>query len=124
MEQICKYESCTNPVVQNDRGGPRRLFCNEKCTRKQAVTDKRRRIKLKVVEYLGGQCQRCGWDEHPAGLVAHHYNPAIKSFGISLGNTKSWAKMEPELDKCILLCQNCNVVIHATNDPFWIYIPA
>lgn len=122
--KICKYETCNNEVVQAPGGHARRLFCNEKCTRKQAVADKRRRLKLQAMDYLGGECIRCGWNEHPAGLVPHHVDPSEKEFSIGSGATKAWAKIEMELDKCYLLCQNCHATIHATRDPNWVVIPS
>ena len=111
----CKWHLCENEVPKSNGTRPR-FFCNEKCRRKQAVHDKRKRLKLQVLEYLGSRCARCGWDECPDGLAAHHIDPVIKSFGIG-GITRSWEKIKMECDKCVLLCHNCHSVVHATKDP-------
>lgn len=83
------------------------------------VSERRRTLKKMIIEYMGGKCFRCGWDDHPAGLVPHHVDPSKKSFSLGSGNTYSWAKIEPECKKCILLCQNCHSVIHAIHDDFY-----
>jgi 5-methylcytosine-specific restriction endonuclease McrA len=114
----CKFEPCDNEVPPSSNG--RRLFCNERCTRKQAVTDKRHRNKKKMVDYLGGSCQRCGYVGHDAAMVPHHVKPSEKEFSLGQGNIKAWARLEEELKKCVLLCQNCHATVHATKDPEWI----
>lgn len=38
-------------------------------------------------------------------------DPTQKDFGIS-GTTKSFEKLKPELDKCVLLCANCHGEVH------------
>lgn len=85
-------------------------------TNNQSVSNRRRSLKLNLIEFLGGSCVRCGWSEHPAGLVAHHVNPSKKLFGIGSGLTKSWGSVKEEAKKCILLCQNCHSVVHAIKE--------
>ena len=72
-----------------------------------------------IVEFMGGKCLRCNYDEHQAALVAHHVNPSKKSFQISTGRTLKWTSFQEECKKCILLCQNCHAVVHATNEEFF-----
>lgn len=69
------------------------------------------KIKKKAVEYKGGKCQICGYNKCMRALTFHHIDPKTKSFGIS-GAYKSWERLKPELDKCILVCQNCHAEIH------------
>lgn len=69
------------------------------------------KTKLKAIEYKGGKCQICGYNKSIRALTFHHVNPEEKSFGIS-GGTRSFEKLKSELDKCILLCQNCHAEIH------------
>lgn len=77
------------------------------------VSEQRRRVKLQCIEYKGGKCQRCGYDKCPGALTFHHLDPSQKDFGISSnGVSRSFAKAKPELDKCILVCQNCHSEIH------------
>jgi len=63
------------------------------------------RRRAKVIDYLGGICAKCGSLE---SLEFDHVNPEQKSFSVGTVLTHSWAKIEPELKKCQLLCQNCH----------------
>lgn len=81
--------------------------------RKQAVTNIRKRNKLKIVEYKGGKCEICGYDKCIDALEFHHLKPEEKEFGLSNGNTVSFEKMKREADKCIMVCANCHREIHA-----------
>lgn len=69
------------------------------------------KTKLKAIEYKGGKCQICGYNKCVRSLQFHHLDPNEKDFGIS-GGTKSFEKLKPELDKCILVCANCHGEIH------------
>lgn len=69
------------------------------------------KAKLKAIFYKGGKCQLCGYNKSIRALQFHHLNPEEKDFTIS-GGTKSFEKMKPELDKCILVCSNCHAEIH------------
>jgi hypothetical protein len=81
--------------------------------RKDAVIDIRRRNKIKLVEYKGGKCERCGYDKCIDALEFHHLNPDEKDFGLSCGDTRSLEKLKKEVDKCIMVCANCHREIHA-----------
>ncbi len=86
----------------------------------QLVSERRRKLKKMIVNYMGGRCARCGWDEHQAGLVPHHVNESKKSFALSSdGVPRKWETIEAECKKCILLCNNCHNVIHAIKEPYW-----
>ena len=69
------------------------------------------KTKLKAIEYKGGKCQICGYNKCIRSMQFHHLNPNEKDFGIS-GGTKSFQRIQPELDKCILVCANCHGEIH------------
>ena len=75
---------------------------------------RRKMLKTKAVEHLGGKCNRCGYDKCVEALEFHHKDPAQKDFGISRsGNTRGWNKIKAELDKCELVCANCHREIHS-----------
>jgi hypothetical protein len=74
--------------------------------------DKYRAVKQKAVEYLGGCCVRCQYNECNAALDFHHLDPSEKDFSFA-GSHKLWETVKPELDKCILLCSNCHREYHA-----------
>ena len=80
----------------------------------RAVHKRRKKIRLMAVEYKGGKCKRCGYDRCIEALEFHHKDPIQKDFSISeKGYTRSWKRVQEELDKCVMLCANCHREIHA-----------
>ena len=73
----------------------------------------RNRRKQKMIDYKGGQCQKCGYNKCTQALCFHHLDPSTKSFNISGNHCRKWAIVKQELDKCILLCHNCHCEEHA-----------
>lgn len=93
----------------------RRKRCNS-CNTKI----RRYRTKLAAIKYLGGKCERCGYNENPAGLEFHHRDPDAKEFQIGSVANKSWESVKTELDKCDLLCSICHRIEHANRDEVFI----
>jgi len=95
-------------------------YCSENCRPKKlprrtsnpkSVTSWRKRTKIKLVEYKGGSCERCGYNKSVAALQFHHRDPAQKEIRIG-GSTKSFESLRTEVDKCDLVCSNCHAEIH------------
>ena len=81
---------------------------------KKAVSERRRKLKVMLVEYKGGKCKICGYNKSPMALDLHHIDPKTKSFGLAVrGLTRSWEALKREADKCALICANCHREIHA-----------
>lgn len=80
------------------------------------ISEHRRRLKRKAIDYSGSKCLRCGYDVCDASLTFHHLDQSVKEIGLSSGQTKSWVKFKNELDKTILLCQNCH---HEHHSDLW-----
>ncbi|PIT90629.1 MAG: hypothetical protein COU22_01100 [Candidatus Komeilibacteria bacterium CG10_big_fil_rev_8_21_14_0_10_41_13] len=79
----------------------------------KAVAKRRKNLRSKSIEHLGGKCQSCGYAKYEGALEFHHLDSRKKDFGLSSkGMTRSWEKIRNELDKCILLCANCHREIH------------
>jgi hypothetical protein len=78
----------------------------KKCRTGHAV-ERRRMLKRKSVEYLGGKCRKCGYNRCLNALEFHHRNRSEKEFHFGYTN-RSWEKLKVELDKCDLLCANCH----------------
>lgn len=68
--------------------------------------DKRKAHKQRCVDYKGGGCWICGYNDCLAALDFHHVDRAHKKFEISTAIKYKWAVVIAELDKCILLCAN------------------
>ncbi len=79
-----------------------------------AVHKRRKKIRKMALEYKGGKCERCGYDQCLEALEFHHISSSKKDFSVSSrGYTRSWKRVREELDKCSLLCANCHREIHA-----------
>jgi hypothetical protein len=79
----------------------------------EAVTKRRKKLKVMAVELKGGRCQVCGYDKYVGALSFHHLDEKKKSFDMSTrGLTRSWKKIKEEVAKCILVCENCHREIH------------
>lgn len=72
-----------------------------------------RKNKQIMVDYLGGKCQQCGYNDCIAALDFHHRNPDDKTMQLNK-QTKNLMteRIFRELDKCQLLCANCHRVEH------------
>jgi hypothetical protein len=77
----------------------------------KSVVDWRKRTKLKLVEYKGGSCEICGYNKCVGALSFHHTDPNEKDFTIS-AKSYSYERLRKEVDKCILVCNNCHIEIH------------
>jgi hypothetical protein len=85
------------------------MFCNRKCQVKYHVDRRRLELKFKAVQYKGGKCEHCGYIGSVASFDFHHLDPSLKSFAISQDpHTRSWKRIQEEIDKCELLCANCH----------------
>jgi hypothetical protein len=60
----------------------------------------------------GGRCHLCGYSRCMAALHFHHRDPASKFFSLSMrGCTRSFAELQAEAAKCVLLCGNCHAEV-------------
>ena len=79
----------------------------KKC-RTEYSDERRRSIKIKAIEYLGGKCVDCGIVDDPCIYDFHHVDPTIKEIAFGTRGGKSFESLKSELDKCVLLCANCH----------------
>ncbi len=111
MEKViikeCKIHGETNFALRKDN----RYQCRQCNT--DAVIKRRKAVKEKAVEHMGGKCQICGYNKYVGALQFHHLDPNTKDFHISQrGHSRSWEKVKSEIEKCILVCGNCHSEIH------------
>ena len=108
MEIVLTCKKCEQPFKYS-----KGRKCSKETCSKCYVKAFRDRTKLKAIEYKGGKCIVCGYNKCPQALCFHHVNPTQKDFGISSGVNRNWNSIKEELDKCVLLCQNCHHEFHA-----------
>lgn len=101
---------------RKNRPGPQ-ITC-KKCNIER-VAKRKQDMKQKIVDYLGGKCSKCGYDSGydkcNAALDLHHINPNKKVIEPSKLYGRSWNNIKEEVDKCILLCNNCHKKAHQGN---------
>lgn len=72
--------------------------------------------KQRAIDALGGACSRCGFNACIKALTFHHRDPSEKEGTIANMLDQSWAAVEKELRKCVLLCFNCHMIVHCEQD--------
>lgn len=102
---------CGRVYIYVKSRGHTKTHCNS-C----AVNSRRFAVKKRAVAYKGGSCKRCGYSKCLNALQFHHTDPSQKDFSFSSNHSRSWARIQAELDKCVLLCSNCHVEVHAEID--------
>lgn len=83
----------------------------KKKLKSQHVISWRKRKKIELINYKGGECECCGYKRCVSALEFHHKDPKEKDFNIS-GKSYSIERLKKEIDKCILVCSNCHSEIH------------
>jgi len=99
--------------------GKQTKFCSAHCKNRHHqnyASQKSRGLarKLKLVRAAGGCCSMCGYRRNLAALAFHHTDLTRKDFKLDM-RSMSNRKLESvlvELDKCILVCQNCHAELH------------
>ncbi|CAN5119184.1 hypothetical protein BH11PAT3_BH11PAT3_1950 [soil metagenome] len=91
----------------------KRTYADRAVYMREAVKRRRKKLREMAREYKGNQCAICGYKKCQRALSFHHLDPKLKDFGLSAkGLTRSWEKIQKEIDKCILLCANCHMEVH------------
>lgn len=67
--------------------------------------------KVKAIRILGGKCINCN-ESSIHKLCFHHVNFNNKENNISKLKYNRWSILENELNKCIILCNNCHTELH------------
>jgi hypothetical protein len=102
--QIAKHFGVSEQTIYR-RFHPHKARQHTKVTIERQRTNKRR-----LVEYKGGKCCICGYNQCDAALDFHHLRD--KAFTISRARSRSLNNLKKEADKTILVCRNCHAEIH------------
>jgi hypothetical protein len=94
----------------------RRQFANDPKAKADFVQRKRHRLwskkRLVIAEAKGTTCGKCGGTYPKAELDFHHRDPLTKLFDLSSGHRHSYAAIEKEIAKSIVLCRVCHCELH------------
>ena len=106
----CKETKLVEEFHNRRNGKGNSVYCKP-CTSDQTLA-RQRKLKQQAIEYKGGKCSCCGYNNYNGALEFHHVNSAEKDFTLSLKSI-SFENAKAELDKCVLVCSNCHREIHA-----------
>lgn len=105
--ETCVCLTCTKTFLYK-RKGQTRTKCGS-CF----VSECRRKLKQKCVDYKGGKCEVCGYKKYVGALEFHHLDETKKDFNISNSRIRKWSLVVVELEKCVMLCANCHREAHS-----------
>ena len=106
----CKKEKSID-LFYKRRGNKPSSYCKE-CTSIQALT-RQQNFKKQCLDYKGGKCLSCGYNNYQGALEFHHLDPNEKDMNVSDLVHFSIKKLKEEIRKCIVLCANCHRMVHA-----------
>lgn len=111
LKKVAKYFNTTYDTIRKYVPTETLIQKVKTKTKSESVVEWRRRQKIKLIEYKGGCCEKCGYNKSISALQFHHLNPDEKDFQIG-GSSYSFEKLKIEVDKCIMVCSNCHIEIH------------
>ena len=101
----CTRKSHNKAYAENKHG------IREKRSLQNAKTSKYNRVFIQKYKKLCG-CKLCGF-KVPVALDFHHLDPNEKDMNVSDLVHFSIKKLKEEIRKCIVLCANCHMMVHA-----------
>lgn len=111
--KICNKCGIEKPLVDyhiRSNNGKHQNTCKV-CLNKQnvlRVSEHRRALKAKLVEFFGSKCYDCSYEGPPFMFDFDHRNPTEKEFTISGSLRIKWQDLLNEASKCDLVCSNCH----------------
>ena len=112
--ESCKM--CDKVLTEENRGSGSHKHMCKSCDSK-SVIEKAKKGKQRAVEYMGGCCSVCGYDNCITALEFHHIDPTKKSKTYDKRfNIWSFERQKEELKNCIIVCSNCHRKIHSKDE--------
>tara|TARA_R100000908_G_C3664647_1_gene90312 strand:- start:32 stop:481 length:450 start_codon:yes stop_codon:yes gene_type:complete len=103
--KIAKYFGVSEQTIY------RRFHPHKALEHVKVAIERQRTNKRNLVEYKGGKCLICGYNQCDSALDFHHLKD--KAFNISRIRSRSLNNLKKEADKTILVCRNCHAEIHS-----------
>lgn len=88
-------------------------YANNSERRKELTLAAREVAKQYIIKYKKDHPCACG-ENHPAALQFHHVDRNTKSIEVSTALRRGWsiARIQLEIDKCVVMCANCHLKLH------------
>lgn len=112
---MIKKSNCK--VCAKALNGKQIMYCSIKCknsVHQSYQAQKKRGLyrRLEFVQKLGGKCTKCGYSTNLSALSFHHLNDKKFQLDVRAFSNRKIERVLTEIDKCILLCNNCHAEIH------------
>ena len=107
-----KHGLNTKPIRSNKDPELIRISRNKSSYVSQKKRGEKR--KLEAIKLKGGKCTICSYNKNYSALAFHHVEPENKTYNLDIrkfSNTNI-DSLNAELEKCILLCNNCHAELH------------
>lgn len=109
----CKVTGENNPMFGKTPHNKGIITYNRKEYVKVYYDNIRKENRRKAIWYLGNKCFNCMQENLPICCYdIHHVDPKEKLHNVSQLFAYSWAVVEEELKKCVLLCAHCHRILH------------
>lgn len=106
----CKHG---HEIAKVGRYGTTCAECFRKASKKRGKQTRAERRKFTQGIKLKRGCAICGYNENAVALTFHHTDPTTKKFNVSRASESgSMEKVLAEIEKCVVLCANCHLVLH------------
>jgi transposase len=111
--ELPSCKKCDTILTEDNRAAGNKKATCKSCDSK-FVMEKNIEGKQRAVNYMGGKCSECGYNNCIRALEFHHVDPTKKSETYNK-RFRSWSfeRQKKELENCILVCANCHREIHS-----------
>lgn len=106
-----KCKQCHSAYVREHYAANKSSYIGRAKKSNKKYTDRNRELLNEYRSKL--KCERCP-EDHPAVLDFHHTDPTSKEESVArlMSSSRSFASIEKEISKCIVLCSNCHRKLH------------
>lgn len=106
MVKTCRVHGDTIFYTFNLKSGNKKHTCATCMIERQKAA--RVRLKIDLIEVMGGCCEDCGYKKHIEALEFHHLSGKDRQVSTIRNRQKAFE----EIQKCRLLCRNCHMEAH------------
>jgi hypothetical protein len=111
-KELSRLRKCACGETDPNKFYGNKFWLCAKCWNAYSVRKNREKSAWARVQ-LGDKCGICGFNRYKAALTIHHLDPAQKDVAFRSMRSWSFSRIAEELKKCILLCSNCHLALHA-----------
>lgn len=110
---VCKWSVFANPPKVIERPEPKNLQSRDNRVKSTQLSRVEKMSVLRPwLDSLKVRCIVCGYNKCKKALAFHHVDESQKKFHLSRPNLQSLSAIVSEVNKCIVICNNCHAEFH------------